>query len=347
MTESLPSCAVLVLNYQGQDILARHLPSVVEAARPAGHRVIVVDNGSTDGSREVAEGLGCEFLACAENRFLVSLNQAAREVDAEVIFTLNNDLSVEPDCFERMRAHFAHPRVFGVTARTFWIEDRATLQFARTTGRFEHGLIDPVHHVGWLTEDPDRGPAPTLYCGGGSAAWRRSVFLELGGFDPLFHPLYWEDVDLSYSAWRRGWISLYDPAAVVYHADSTTVKRNLENRRVDQIKLRNRYLLSWKNLDDPGLLWKSLRTWAHELRGCRDPRHRWKLPALLGAARRAPRALWRRSALPPAVIPDREILPELIPGWIRAGLGRATPFPGDLWDAPPGAPAGPSAEASS
>ena len=333
-----PSCAILVLNYNGQDLLERHLPSVVEAARPDGHRVVVVDNDSRDGSSQVARDLGAEFMPTGGNRFMLGLNQAARAVDADVVVTLCNDVTVDPDCFRYLLESFAHPRVFAVTCKTYWVEDRATLQFARVTGRFAGGLVDPVYLLEHLEEPDSPGPRPTLYGTGGSTAWRRSTFLELGGFDPLLFPLYWEDVDLGYAGWRRGWISLYDPRAVVYHQDSVTVGRTQRPGWSDRVKLRNRYLLAWKNLGDPALLARSLRSWAWELRSTRRPENRWKLRPLLEALGRMPRALARRWQLPPAVVPDREILPELLPGRIRAGLGRASPFPGDLWDFPPTPP---------
>jgi hypothetical protein len=57
-----------------------------------------------------------------------------------------------------------------------------------------------------------------LYGCGGATAWDRKRFLMLGGFDSLYFPGYWEDVDLSWRGWKRGWRCLYEPRSVVYHA---------------------------------------------------------------------------------------------------------------------------------
>ncbi len=331
----MPTCAILVLNHNGQDLLARHLPTVLAAARPDGHRVVVVDNDSRDQSAAVTRELGAEFFPTGGNRFMLGLNQAARAVDSDVVVTLCNDVSVDPDCFRCLLQSFNHPRVFAVTGKTCWVEDRQTLQLARVTGRFADGLIDPVYLLRQLEEADPPGPRPTLYGTGGSTAWWRSTFLELGGFDPLLFPLYFEDVDLSYSGWRRGWLTVYEPRALFYHQDSVTVQRTQGTGWADRVKLRNRYLMSWKNLGDAALLASSLRSWFFELRSTTKPENRWKRGPLMEALVRMPRALVRRWHLPAATVPDREILPELLPGRVRAGLGRATPYPGDLWDFPP------------
>ena len=66
-------------------------------------------------------------------------------------------------------------------------------------------------------------PGPTLFASGGHSAYRRDRFLEMGGFDPLFAPFYWEDVDLCYRAWKRGWKILFEPRSAVLHDHQSTI----------------------------------------------------------------------------------------------------------------------------
>jgi GT2 family glycosyltransferase len=115
-----PSCAILVLNYNGQDLLARHLPTVLEAARPDGHRVVVVDNDSRDQSAEVTRDLGAELFPTGGNHFMLGLNQAAKAMDSDVVVTLCNDVSVDLDCFRYLLQPFQYSRVFAVTGQTRW-----------------------------------------------------------------------------------------------------------------------------------------------------------------------------------------------------------------------------------
>jgi GT2 family glycosyltransferase len=68
-----------------------------------------------------------------------------------------------------------------------------------------------------IVDDPAiQVPYPCAYGGGGSCAFDRRKFLELGGFDELLAPFYMEDTDVGYLAWKRGWKVLYQPRSVVF-----------------------------------------------------------------------------------------------------------------------------------
>jgi glycosyltransferase involved in cell wall biosynthesis len=88
--------------------------------------------------------------------------------------------------------------------------------------------------------------------GGGSAAVDREKFLQLGGFDRLLRPLYVEDVDLSYRAWKRGWKVLFCPQSKVIHKHRSTSGR-LDRASLERIIQRNHLLFIWKNISDPGM----------------------------------------------------------------------------------------------
>src|SRR5205823_9532662 len=84
-------------------------------------------------------------------------------------------------------------------------------------------------------DDPGvTGLYPCFYGGGGSCAFDRHKFLELGGFDPLLEPFYLEDTDVGYLAWKRGWKVLYQPRSIVYHEHRGTIGKHYSQ---DQIGL--------------------------------------------------------------------------------------------------------------
>ena len=62
-----------------------------------------------------------------------------------------------------------------------------------------------------------------MFASGGSTMFRRRQFIELGGFDPIFAPFYYEDVELSFRAWKRGWSVHYEPASTIRHQFSSTI----------------------------------------------------------------------------------------------------------------------------
>ena len=79
-------------------------------------------------------------------------------------------------------------------------------------------------------------------------------FLELGGFDPLLHPFYVEDADISYMAWKRGWKVLYAPGSMVYHEHRGTIGKRFSSHYISRILRKNQILVVWKNIHEPGKL---------------------------------------------------------------------------------------------
>ena len=81
----------------------------------------------------------------------------------------------------------------------------------------------------------------------------RKRYLELGGFDNLYHPLYYEEIDLSYRALKRGWKVYYEPKSIAYHKVQSTITKQEKKRSIEWISARNNYLFVWKNILDPSL----------------------------------------------------------------------------------------------
>jgi GT2 family glycosyltransferase len=135
---------------------------------------------------------------------------------------------------------------------------------------------------------------PVFYNSGCATAFDRGKFLSLGGFDSLFFPLYYEDTDLSWRAWKRGWACVYEPRSVVYHKDGGALGRS---SAVTALVLRNEFLFHWKNLSDPSLIARHIGS---------------TLPRLLVAAARrdTPRLTGFASALPrlPQVVRHRRAI---------------------------------------
>ena len=77
---------------------------------------------------------------------------------------------------------------------------------------------------------------------------RKSMFLELNGFHPLFKPFYSEDFDLGLRAWRRGWRSYFEPNVSVVHQSKGSIKENVRRAYVKQVRRRNNYILEWMHL---------------------------------------------------------------------------------------------------
>lgn len=233
----------MVLNWNGAALLSRSLPAAIEAAERVGAEVWVVDNASSDESEALCRERfpSVRFHGSSRNRSLAAYNDAAESCHCDVVVHLDSDMVVDADFLPPLLEHFADGDVFGVTAglRPFPVGTEEADVEAASGVAFRKGMLRPS------TFRPLDGPSHVFFNVGGATARDRRKFLELGGFDDLFFPLYHEDVDLSWRAWKRGWRSVYEPRATVWHEGGGALGRN---RRVSTLMVRNEYLFHWKNL---------------------------------------------------------------------------------------------------
>lgn len=257
-----PWLASLVIpTYNGKNLLARYLPSVVQAidTNPSGHEVLVVDDGSTDGSAEFVRD-HFPTIRVIEKRtnggFSSACNLGASESNHSILVFLNNDIEVSRDFLDPLLRHFDDDSVFSVSPR-----------IARGAQEVDEGVTRLFARFGFLLTDfpcmRDRplrfeNAGPIAYGCGGAVAVNKCKFAQMGGFDDLYAPAYSEDLDLGYRAWKRGWRVLHEPASVVYHQHSATMERVFTTKALRLFASRNKFLFMWKNMTDGDLIAKHL-----------------------------------------------------------------------------------------
>ncbi len=248
---------ILLLNYNGRELLERYLPSFLEAARASSHdcRVGVVDNCSSDGSAEYLRRhfLDVTVYTAASNRVLCSYNEAAAALEDDILILMNNDMRVEKDFVDPLVAPFLEgPDVFFVTPRCLSMAD-GSYEGSRTRARMHFGVFWSSSRYPGHERDIDK-PGLTFHAGFG--AFDRRKFLELGGYDDLYLPGRLEDADLCFRAQKRGWKCLYRPDSVVRHEGGTSFHRRFGAYGTLVINWRNTFLFMWKNLE-AGLIARS------------------------------------------------------------------------------------------
>ena len=241
----------MVLNYNGRRHLDDCFSSLLVAARRSKHdcRVVCVDNRSTEPDVEYLRLTypDVEVVIAAKNDFLFSLNDVVEGRDEEIVVILNNDMRFDAEFVDPLIEHMSQSDVFAVGARLLeW--DGSRQQNAPRRGWIERGWF----YKRWATEI--EGAAHTLEAPGGASAYRRWMFVELGGFDSLYRPGYYEDFDLAYRAWARGWRSIYEPRSVIYHRESVTLTEVLGHGRRARVHMRNHLLFTAKNIGGIGFL---------------------------------------------------------------------------------------------
>ena len=141
-----------------------------------------------------------------------------------------------------MASHFDHGDLFAVSGKILDF-DETTFLYGNRGGYFHHGHF-------FLFEKPPEDKSQTLFACGGAFMVDRKRYLELGGFDPIFHPLYYEEIDLSYRALKRGWRIHYEPKSIAYHKTQGTITKQNKQRQISLISARNNYLFVWRNILD-------------------------------------------------------------------------------------------------
>lgn len=254
----MSTSSVLILNFNGKRLLEKNLHSVIKAAHFSTSEVVVVDNGSQDGS---ADFVRHDFpsVQCLDFKknfgYSEGNNRAVQCVESEVVILLNNDVIPEQNAFKTLLRHFKDKTIFAVSSRQVVKAEKSDFLGGVAIPEFSRGLWRhrPIEISGTKVVNQ-------LYASGGAAAFDRKKFLELGGFDSLYAPFYWEDADLSARAWARGWKVFFDPQSVVEHRHESTVKRVFPTWYVKTIGDRNMLLFNWRHLNG-GKYWSHHLLW--------------------------------------------------------------------------------------
>jgi len=250
------AASVVIPNWNGKDLLEKYLPSVVTAlAGNPENEIVVVDNGSEDGSADFvrANFPGINLQSLPTNLgFGGGSNAGFRAAKNDIVVLLNSDMRVAPDFLAPLLEGFDDPDVFAVSCQIFFSDpNKVREETGLTQAWWQDGALRVRHRI----DDGIRDLYPCFYGGGGSCAFDRRKFLELGGFDRLLEPFYLEDTDLGFLAWKRGWKVLYQPRSVVFHEHRGTIGKRFREDQIQAVLKKNFLLFSWKNIHEwPRLL---------------------------------------------------------------------------------------------
>ena len=248
----LPAAASVVIpNWNGRDLLEKYLPSIVTAlAGSPENEIVVVDNGSTDGSAGFVREHYPQVTLLELPRnlgFGGGSNAGFRAAKNEIVVLLNSDMRVAPDFLAPLLEGFRDPEVFAVSCQIFFSDPN---KLREETGLTEGWWQDGSLHVSHRNDPAVDDLFPCFYGGGGSCAFDRGKFLELGGFDEILAPFYLEDTDLGYMAWKRGWKVLYQPRSIVYHEHRGTIGKRFREEQIQAVLKKNYVLFCWKNIHE-------------------------------------------------------------------------------------------------
>jgi len=242
--------SIIIPNYNGVLLLQKNLPQLMKAVDNPINKiseVIIVDDASKDESVAFLKKNypNIRVFKFTKNRgFSSGVNMGVRMAKSDFVVLLNTDVIPQEDFLVHVFAHFNDKKVFAVS-----FHEKG------------YGWAKGVFKDGFIAHDPGGEPSTphiSFWASGGSAIFRRKYWVDLGGMDErLLSPFYWEDMDLSYRAQKRGYTILWEPRAIVEHHHESTISK-LSPKYVERIRQRNHLLFIWKNLTSKNLFKKHL-----------------------------------------------------------------------------------------
>jgi GT2 family glycosyltransferase len=246
--------SIVIPNYNGRDILPQTLDGALAALAAYSGRgeLIVVDDASTDDSVGMLRDRypTIKVVRHETNRgFAEAVHTGVNVSQYAIVILLNSDVHSDTNFIAPLVRWFEQADTFSVSPL---IMDRDHRPQRVSWNRLKI-IRGEIRKTSWdlqqATAACSRGqPLKSLFASGGSVALRKDMFLELGGFLPIFKPFYGEDRDLGTRAWRRGWLTFFEPQSLVVHDHVGTIKRFFPKQHVKVIRKRNRFLYQWIHL---------------------------------------------------------------------------------------------------
>ena len=241
-----PKVTVIIPNYNGLKFMEPCFAALKEQTFKD-YALLVVDNGSTDGSVEWLKEHQVPSIFLPENTgFSGAVNVGIRAAKTPYVILLNNDTEPQPMYIEELvRTIERSEKIFSVSSRMIQLYqkdkmDDAGDMYTVLGWAFQRGVGRPVKRYG--------RPCRVFSACAGAAIYRRKVFEEIGLFDEL-HFAYLEDLDIGYRARLAGYDNVYCPGAAVYHVGSGTSGSKYNAFKV-RLAARNNIYLNYKNMPD-------------------------------------------------------------------------------------------------
>ncbi len=237
--------SVIIPNYNGRHLLAKNLPAVIKNCKNC--EIIVVDDASTDQSVQYLKKnfRKIKIIQFSQNRgFAAAVNEGVKTASGSLVVLLNSDVLPKENFLKDSLKYFKDQKMFAVGFADMSPEDGKVVIRGKGGASFTKGFVS---HFKLPSNSGE-----TLWVSGGSGIFDKKKFLELNGFDEVFAPFYWEDIDLSLRAWRSGYKCFFELKSKVDHFHQEgAIKTSKSLFLVKAVSYRNQFLFVWKNIADP------------------------------------------------------------------------------------------------
>jgi glycosyltransferase involved in cell wall biosynthesis len=244
VTSSVPlSASVIVPVYNGARTLDACLSALSsQTPIPGPYEIIVVDDGSTDGSAELAARHGARVIRQERQGAAAARNAGAQRAQGEILLFTDADCEPLPDWLAEMAAPLARPEVAGVKGIYQTRQDSLVARFVQAEYEEKYDRLAMASRIDFVD----------TY----AAAYRREVFVAIGGFDTSYPAATVEDQEFSYRVAEGGFALVFAPGARVYHQHTATVWRYFRRKaQIGRWKVRVHLYHPGKALQDSYTPW--------------------------------------------------------------------------------------------
>lgn len=264
MYARMDKLAIVILNWNGREMLWQYLPSVIQYSRDEA-TVYVADNASTDGSLEMLREHFPEVRIIELEKnwgFAEGYNKALRQIDAEYYMLLNSDIEVTHHWLTPMMEYLgAHPEVAACQPKLLSIFDKDCFEYAGASGGYLDRLGYPFCRGRIFdTVERDNGQydysTDILWATGAALMIRSKDYWDVNGFDGRFFA-HNEEIDLCWRLRIKGRKIVCIPESYAYHVGGGTLPKS--NPMKTFLNFRNNLTMLYKCLPDSEL--KSVMRW--------------------------------------------------------------------------------------
>lgn len=237
--------SVVIPTYKNKQLFLKNLIHNRQFLKEA--EIIIVNDNPAESLMKDLESMANIILI--ENKknfgFAKSTNIGVNTAKNRQVMLLNSDVLLKDENYRLAVDELNKDR--SLFAVGFSQEEKNGQKVGRNSIGWKKGLF--IHKATDSTVD-----GRLAWAEGGACLIDRDKFLALAGFDPIYAPFYWEDIDLSYRAWKSGYKVIFNPQIVVEHHHETTIGKYFPEKFIRTISFRNQFIFIWKNINDPKLL---------------------------------------------------------------------------------------------
>lgn len=240
-----PQVSVVIPVYKNKELFLKNLRANISFLK--GMEVIVVDDASHENIEKSVHEISKDIIVIEQSRnlgFAPTVNNGCNKAHGKYIILLNSDVRLTHSIPKSLLSEFERDeKLFGISFRQ---KEKDGSFVGKNKIFFAHGF--PVH-----SKATDLTKGLNGWAEGGSCVVSADKFRELGGLREIYKPFYWEDIDLSFRAYSRGWHVLFDSSVVVEHHHESTIRKYYKKAKINSIAYRNQFIFTWTNITDASL----------------------------------------------------------------------------------------------